>query len=202
MAVGQIPDSLRGTAIILAAGASVRFGSDKKNLPFANTTLLQYTVEHYATVFSKVLVVLREQEHKLADSFPPHALMVHAPEAEFGISQSLRTGIQHAQADPWLIVGLMDMPYVKLKTLECLADRLEFTTASVVRPVYQQQYGNPIGFKQECFSQLCELSGDQGARTLLRTAKFKVETLETDDRGILIDIDTPQQLKEYDSLLR
>lgn len=199
--IGQRSPLLLGTALILAAGASVRFGSDKKRIPFANTTLLQYTVELYSSVFRKVLVVLREQDKSLSDFFPSQAQTVYASKAQDGISQSLRAGVQHAQKNPWLVVGLMDMPYIKLKTLECLAKRMESTTSSIVRPRFQHQYGNPVGFKQDCFTELCKLSGDQGARTLFQTESFLVEALEVDDRGILIDIDTPDQLKEYDTTL-
>ncbi|MXZ44343.1 MAG: nucleotidyltransferase family protein [Gammaproteobacteria bacterium] len=193
--------SHRGTAVILAAGASVRYGSDKRHVPFANTTLLQYTVQLYATVFHKVFVVLRTQEPSLTESFPLNSQTVIATQAQLGLSQSLRAGIQHAKSDPWVVVGLMDMPYVKSATLNGLARHMESTTASVVRLRCQKRYGNPVGFKQECFAQLSELRGDHGARSLLDSDSFSVETLEVDDRGILIDIDTPAHLKKYGSLL-
>ena len=198
--VGQRSTSRLGTAIILAAGASIRYGSDKKSISFANTTLLQYIVDHYSKVFNNVLVVLREQAHNSTDFFPPNARMVFAPEARCGMSQSLRAGVEQSKKDPWLVVGLMDMPYVKLTTLERLAHRMESTTASVVRPRYHHEFGNPVGFKRDCFSQLCELSGDQGARSLFDSGKLQFETLEVDDQGVLIDIDTPDQLKTFDTL--
>lgn len=201
MKVGQQSASLRGAALILAAGASIRFGSDKKTIPFANTTLLQYTVKHYAQVFSKLFVVLRERANTLPD-ISSHTKIIYATEARYGISQSLRAGILQAMSDPWLVVGLMDMPFVSLKTLECLANRMEDTTAAVVRPRFQGQFGNPVGFKQECYSELCELSGDQGARTLFENGVFNVEALDVDDRGILFDIDTPEQLQKYERLLQ
>lgn len=194
--------ALRGTAIILAAGASVRYGSDKKTIPFANTTLLQYTVQLYAKVFHKVIVVLREQEPSTTDLFPLNSQAVVATCAQQGLSQSLRAGIQKARSDPWVVIGLMDMPYIKSATLESLVNRMVSTQASVVRLRWRQQYGNPVGFKQECFAQLSELRGDQGARSLLDSDSFSVETLEVDDRGILLDIDTPEHLKKYDTLLR
>lgn len=196
--VGPRSTSRLGTAIILAAGASIRYGSDKKNIPFGNTTLLLYVVEHYARVFKKVLVVLREQRAESTELFPPNARMVYAPEARHGMSQSLRSGVESAGKDRWLVVGLMDMPYVKLTTLEHLAHRMEKTTASIVRPRYHHEYGNPVGFKYDCFTHLCDLSGDQGARTLFDSGIFQIETLEVDDQGILIDIDVPDQAKEFD----
>ena len=201
MTVGREPTYPIGTAIILAAGASERFGSDKRCTPFAHTTLLQYTLEIYAKAFSRILVVLREQENILAESSPLGTHAVYTANAHSGISQSLRAGIQDALQEPWVVVGLMDMPYVNVATLQALTQRMEATSASVVRLRYQQQYGNPVGFKQECYPQLCELTGDQGARTLFKTGNMTMEALEVNDRGILLDIDTPAQLREYVALL-
>lgn len=201
MVVDQKTDSLLGTAIILAAGASVRFGSDKKFTPFAKTTLLHHTVGLYSSVFRKVLLVLKEQTKNNVGSFPENVEIVLAHKARFGVSQSLKAGVIQAKMDPWIVVGLMDMPYVKVRTLESLRERMESTIASVVRPRFNKQYGNPVGFKQDCYPELCDLTGDQGARTLFRAGKFDIEVLEVDDRGILFDIDTPDQLQQYEQLL-
>ncbi len=200
MLVNPSTDSLRGTSILLAAGASVRFGSDKRNIPFANTTLLQHTVGLYSSVFYKVLLVLREQADVNLSSLPENVEMVIANEARFGLSQSLRAGVKQALSEPWIVIGLMDMPYVTKQTLKSLAVRMDSTKASIIRPRFNKQYGNPVGFKQECYSDLCELTGDEGARTLFSTGKFEIDALEVDDRGILIDIDTPEQLKESANL--
>lgn len=198
--VGTKSFSRRGTAILLAAGASVRYGADKKTIQFANTTLLQYTVQLYANVFHKVLVVLRKQETSLTELFPLNSQTVIATQAEQGLSQSIRAGIQHATSDPWAVIGLMDMPYIKSETLKSLATCMDSTQASVVRLRCQQQYGNPVGFKRECFTQLGDLRGDEGARSLLDLDRFSVETLDVDDRGILRDIDTPEHLKKHDNI--
>jgi len=200
MLVNPSTDSLRGASIILAAGASVRFGSDKRNIPFANTTLLQHTMGLYSSVFYKVLLVLREQSNVNVSSLPENVELVIANEARFGLSQSLRAGVKQALSEPWIVIGLMDMPYVTEQTLKSLAVRMDSTNASIIRPRFNKQYGNPVGFKQECYSDLCELTGDQGARTLFSTGKFEIDVLEVADRGILIDIDTPEQLEESANL--
>ena len=198
--VDHKPECLHGTAIILAAGASVRFGSDKRVIPFANTTLLQHTVDLYASVFRRVLLVLRKVNCVNLDTLPKHVKTVLAHNAHDGLSQSLKAGLKQALKEPWTVVGLMDMPYVQVQTLTKLAGQLRTSNASIIRPRYKQQYGNPVGFKQECYSRLFELAGDQGARMLFDTGEFSIETLDVDDRGILIDIDTPEQLQESANL--
>ena len=200
MVVDQEHTDPIGTAIVLAAGAASRFGSDKRLVPFAGTTLLQHTVKRYSRVFHKVIVVLREDDQFPVEFFAPHVIPVYTSQAQLGISQSLRAGVQSAIQEPWLVIGLMDMPYVNTDTLQVLAQRMEGTTASIVRLKIGENYGNPVGFKQDCFSQLCKLTGDQGARTLIASGTLNVEELKVNDRGILVDIDTPEQLQEYGDL--
>jgi len=52
--------------------------------------------------------------------------------------------------------------------------------------------GHPIGFGADFFAGLTALDGDEGARRLIDPAKLI--RIETDDAGILRDVDTPADL--------
>ena len=52
--------------------------------------------------------------------------------------------------------------------------------------------GHPVGFAAELYSELTELSGDEGARRLV--ARYPAFAVELDDPGILVDIDTAGDL--------
>ena len=55
-------------AIVLAAGTSQRFGTDKRRLPLANgKTLLQQTIETVLPLFTEVLVVLRCDDQRFEE---------------------------------------------------------------------------------------------------------------------------------------
>ena len=54
---------------------------------------------------------------------------------------------------------------------------------------------NPVHVARKLFPKVAALSGDAGARKLLR-GRDDVSLLETSDRSVLIDADTPQALAE------
>ena len=99
------------------------------------------------------------------------------------------------------------MPAIRLETLRQLAglaERLEQRSPSpastVIAPVYQGQRGHPVLFADTPDpGQLCLLRGDVGARHLLlqEAASGRVSSLEVDDPGILLDIDTPEALTRF-----
>jgi molybdenum cofactor cytidylyltransferase len=112
-------------------------------------------------------------------------------DADTGMAASLVAALHRTcEADAWLI-ALADMPYLKSSTIAALADALR-AGAGIVQPWHQGQGGNPVGFSRRHLGQLLALSGDQGARALLR--QHEVTRVEVDDEGIFRDIDAPSDL--------
>jgi molybdenum cofactor cytidylyltransferase len=52
--------------------------------------------------------------------------------------------------------------------------------------------GHPVGFSPELYSELVQLSGDEGARRLV--ARYPSHGVELDDPGVLADVDTNDDL--------
>jgi molybdenum cofactor cytidylyltransferase len=117
--------------------------------------------------------------------------VLECPDADLGMSASLRAGLlQSRQASAWL-VALADMPYVQADTCASLLQALA-AGADMVAPFYEGKRGNPVGFSAACLPELLALQGDQGARALL--AQSRLQKLPVSDAGILRDIDTPADL--------
>jgi molybdenum cofactor cytidylyltransferase len=57
---------------------------------------------------------------------------------------------------------------------------------------YKGRRGHPVAFSAELYSELVELSGDEGARRLL--ARYPAVGIELDDPGVLVDVDTRADL--------
>jgi len=102
-------------------------------------------------------------------------------------------------AGGWLILP-GDLPLITPDTLERVAAAL--TEGQIVVPHYQQQFGHPVGFGRVYFSSLCALSGDTGAREIVREARLcgKVHDLPLYDRGIVEDIDVQADLQRVINL--
>jgi molybdenum cofactor cytidylyltransferase len=63
---------------------------------------------------------------------------------------------------------------------------------AVVFAQYQGRRGHPVGFAAELFSELVQLTGDEGARRV--AARYPSFGVEVDDPGVLIDVDTADDL--------
>jgi molybdenum cofactor cytidylyltransferase len=177
--------------VLLAAGAGTRFGGDKLLARLPDGTPLG--VRAARTLHSGVdeaLAVVRPGDVTLARLLEAEGLDVAPfPGAENGMGASLAFGVAAApDADGW-IVALADMPFVRRETVEIVAERLR-AGAWIVAPCHQGRRGHPVGFTQALYTELIRLGGDRGARSLLDQYASRVETFESEDPCIFLDIDT------------
>ena len=188
-------------ALILAAGASRRFGSDKRLHKVDGVPLLARTVARYREVFERVGVTIRPDEGNVERLIAgAGGLPIVAPDAELGQGRSLAHGVAALADSEGLVVGLGDMPFVRADTLITIANRLAQAGIEVIRPRCNGQPGNPIGFAPSMFDALTQITGDQGARDLLRSHPDLVEFVDTDDAGVLRDVDRPGDIQQGPSL--
>jgi molybdenum cofactor cytidylyltransferase len=118
----------------------------------------------------------------------------HAAGYASGMSASLKTGVAAALTVEAILVCLGDMPFVLPDTLDRLAAAYDGQAA--IFPTYQGQRGNPVLLGRSLFSQILTLTGDEGARALLKSIPDQVAELAVDDPGTLHDIDRPEALRD------
>jgi molybdenum cofactor cytidylyltransferase len=108
------------------------------------------------------------------------------------MGESLTTAIEHTKGAEGWVIALGDMPYVQPETIRALAATVE-RGARIAAPVYEGRRGNPVAFSSFHLPLLLALSGDQGARAILKS--HAVSELMVDDAGVVRDIDTPGDLR-------
>ncbi len=177
--------------VLLAAGAGSRFGGDKLLALLPDGTPLG--VRAARTLRSGVdrgIAVVRPSDEALAGLLEAEGLDVASfPGADEGMGASLAFGVGSApEADGW-IVALADMPFVRPETIEAVAGRIR-AGAWIAAPCRRGRRGHPVGFTRALFAELIGLGGDRGARVLLERYASRVEPFESDDEGILLDVDT------------
>ena len=107
-----------------------------------------------------------------------------------GMGASLAAGVAaRPQVGGW-VIALADMPWIAPDTITRVAHALD--PHHCVVPFHAGQRGHPIGFGTDFFTGLTSLDGDEGARRLIDPATLV--RIETDDAGILRDVDTPADL--------
>lgn len=181
--------------ILLAAGSSQRFGSNKLLHPvIENTPMILSSAQKLAAVLpGSVVVINHELDSYIAQLEQLGLKVVINEQAGKGMGSSLALGISHAQDAPGWLITLADMPYVQAKTYRLLINKLK-EGAGIVAPVFEQRRGHPVGFNSAFKEELMSLQGDSGARYVIEKHQAQLELLLTDDEGVMRDVDKPGDL--------
>ncbi|MBS1139324.1 MAG: hypothetical protein H6R13_777 [Proteobacteria bacterium] len=181
--------------ILLAAGSSRRFGSDKRLHPLPDgTPMALASACRLAAVCARTIVVIRPDDTVLASLLAAEGLeTVVCNEAEQGMGHSLSAGVAASvDAAGWL-VALADMPYIQPDSYHAVLDALQ-GGASMARPDVGGQMGHPVGFGARHVRQLLALTGDQGGRSILEADQAGLVVCPVEDPGVLKDVDRAAQL--------
>jgi molybdenum cofactor cytidylyltransferase len=182
-------------ALVLAAGRGSRFSTQSNKLleDFQGRPLLRGAVDAaLASRVDKIIVVTgfdAARVERALSGLPVE--IVHNLQHEEGMASSLRVGLNHAPESAGLVVLLGDMPRVSPKLIDRLITAFSAGDAAAVIPTHAGRRGNPVLLGRALFPQIAQLNGDTGARALLRAREDIVE-LETDDVGVILDVDTAQ----------
>ncbi|HSM98165.1 MAG TPA: nucleotidyltransferase family protein [Gallionella sp.] len=204
-------------AIVLAAGASQRFGSDKLLHPLtlrgATMPLAAHSLLPWLETFRQISVVVRPGANVFrsaieaalgmgngggmgkggADRSAPINWIACADAAQ-GMAASLACGVRaNLEAEGWLI-GLADMPAVPVEAITRVRKALS-KGAAIAVPAHAGRRGHPVGFARRYRIELLALQGDAGARRLLQRDEADVVEIGIDDAGIFADIDIPDDLQ-------
>lgn len=188
-------------ALILAAGAASRFGSPKALAPWGDRCLLAQVIHiTQAAVGVPPWVVLGAAEDDIVSTLESQDCQYRAipnPDWAQGLSTSLQRGLTRIQlASPQLqgvMVVLGDQPCLQSHELQALITLWLSSPDFAVAAEHAGEPGAPCILPRRLFNQIASLSGDQGARALLRNDP-QVRTLPLPNA--IWDIDTPQDLLE------
>jgi molybdenum cofactor cytidylyltransferase len=120
-----------------------------------------------------------------------------------GMGDVIAQAVRQTHSDTGWLIAPADMPLIAKTTHAAVARALQAqpgTTNIVAAPFLGKRRGHPVGFGTGLRAALLALSGDTGARTLLE--HHTVTPLAVDDAGILLDIDSPDDLHAAQTLLK
>jgi len=178
--------------VVLAAGSSRRFGPTDKLEQKLDGQPLAF---HIADTLSQLDFRWRLAVCQSADGEVPEGLarrgfeIVINPDPDRGQASSLALGAKRAGAlgAPALLVALADMPAVSAGHLRTLVEQFSTDPQRIVASAGGRYRGPPAIFPAALFETLMELTGDGGARHLIRGGTF-VEGDEAQFR----DFDVPE----------
>ena len=191
--------NIRG--ILLAAGYSTRFGSNKllqplpPDSPQAGVPIALAAARHLIEALPDSIAVVRPRAQKLGKMLRDAGYKtVVCKNAAEGMGVSLAAGVRATDDASGWVIALADMPFIRPDSIRIVAKALS-EGAAIAAPAYRGERGHPVGFARRFLGELSALRGDTGARDVLRQHPDWITLYEVDDPGVLRDIDEPSDLE-------
>lgn len=185
------PDRI--AAVLLAAGRSERFGSDKLLALADGEPVAVRAARQLGSAGSRLRIAVCRGGSPVADLLAASGYeIVVNPDPARGLSSSLALGIGRADlagADAAL-VALGDMPFVPASHFGALLAAFDPAETPIVASARDGAAMPPALFARAHFARLCAARGDRGGRALLAGAKLVAATPRE-----LADIDHPDDLR-------
>lgn len=189
--VSRAPGQPERVALLLAAGFSRRYGSDKRLA--GSPPLILRTLATLRPCHDRLLVVLRQQDETLRRLLADSGAELTQVPLDGGLGDSLAHGVRTLLASGRpvhsLTIALADMPHLSSTSLQALLAAQ--SGREIVRPLYLGQPGHPVSFPADLLPELARLSGEQGAQSVVTRHQARLRGLPLDDPGCVQDIDWP-----------
>jgi len=180
-------------AVMLAAGLARRMGRQKLLLQLQGKPVVRWSVEHIVSHVEDVVVVTGPEDTAIRQALENLSVRFAVnPRPQDGQGTSIAAGI--AALKPWTtaaLIALGDQPRMPAAVVPALLDAFRRSGKAIVAPVYQGIQGTPVLFSSEVFGELRALTGDAGARAVVKVNPERVEAVAF-DLAMPPDVDTPE----------
>lgn len=179
------------SAVVLAAGASSRMGTQKLLLVLDGEPLVRRTVRQVVDAgFDDVLVVVGHEHERILAALEGLPIR-HAvnPEYATGMGSSFRIAVEHLPDAEAAMFALADQPFVTDREYRAILDSYRAGHAAIVSVRYGDVTAPPHLFTRALFPELAVL--EHGARPVLERHRDQTVVLRF-AADLLHDIDTPE----------
>lgn len=184
-------------AIILAAGKGSRIGTPK--------IFLKIFDEYFVNIISEKLIsagifeiccVIAPETDVPKHSFNHQIKWSRNPQSENGMISSIYWGVQFLKnCDGYLIVPV-DHPSFQAKTIIDLKNSFLGNRFCAHKPIFENRSGHPIIIPREVAVQIKPQDYKGGLNQFLINSNCKIKYVETNDPGILKNINTKHELEK------
>lgn len=179
-------------AIILAAGNSSRFGSNKLLHTVNNIPMYQRTVNLIAQLNPAQKIIVTKYP-KLYQNIDSSFHIIENYDTSLGQSHSMQLGIKKSLQLDTQITGFLfivsDQPYLTINSLQKLCTTWQ-KKRGICALAYNTKRGNPIIFDRKYLQELLTIKGDIGGRSIIKNHLNELTLVQAKFANELFDIDT------------
>lgn len=188
-------------AVVAAAGLSSRMGAFKPLLPIDQTPVIERCARNLLNAGVSELVIVtgyRSEEIQACLQNLPVKFVNNERYAETQMFDSICLGLQALTGyHDRILVTPGDVPLVSQNTIL----RLIQTSGEFVSPVCNGISGHPVILDAAILPGLLSFHGEGGLRGAIVANGIPIHLIETEDIGMTIDLDTPEDYSKVLSLL-
>jgi molybdenum cofactor cytidylyltransferase len=216
--------------ILLAAGGSERFGSEKllAILPSGERLLERALKVHMPSKISPLVVVVSPNLgniirghaglfsfsnliigkrangwHTFSSRWGGGRLVINE-DFQKGMSSSIHKGLSclnDEERGNGVLISLSDLPLLTAETIDFFIEKFFEEKIGILVPVFNDTTGHPVIFDMALFKEdIAGIEGDAGLRGLIRNYPERVTKLPWHDNSVTWDVDTPLDLERLATL--
>ena len=191
--------------VILAGGRSARMGAPKALLDFRGEPFVVRVLQAFEALDLKtrVVVVGPDAAHIRPAIAGHECVIVENPDVDAGPIASLRCALVALRplGPTAIIVWPVDLPHVRITTVERLIEAYRHAAAPVVLPTFAERRGHPVIWDAKLFEELesSAAATRDGARAVLHAHEREALAVAVDDPAVIDQVNTSE---DYERLVR
>jgi molybdenum cofactor cytidylyltransferase len=205
---GICMDKRPTAGIILAAGMSTRFGRLKQLLRIGDSFILSMVMDAaLRSDLDKVVLVLGHRADEIMAAIidrpaDPRLTMVINPLFREGMSTSLKRGLMEIKGEfPSIMVLMGDQPLLNHEVINQMLEAFRGSDKDICVPVFGGKRGLPVCLAGRFYNDIMKVTGDMGARDIIRRNPSDVLEKEISDPASLMDVDEEPDMERIKSLI-
>ena len=183
------------SAIIPAAGKSVRMGQQKMLMPWGNTTVLGKVIQTIQSAGVEDITLVTNST--IASQITDYKLPITLNDGG-EMLESIQLGLQAQKLSAKAtLICLGDQPQVEERSVRSVCNSFRKNKSSIVVPSYQMRRGHPWLIARELWDEVLRMRAPESMRDFLNTHKNDIFYVELDTPNILLDLDTPADYLKF-----
>lgn len=191
------------SAIVLAAGKSMRMGAQKMLLPWGDTSVLGKVVQTLQNAEVNDIVIVANSTiaaqittYQSFDSAQDKLSITVNNNGEMlaSIQAGLRTQNPSAEAT---LICLGDQPQMQEGSVRAVCEAYAKSKSGLVVPSYQMRRGHPWLAARPLWDEMLAINEGQSMRHFLNAHAGEIEYVTLETPSILQDLDTPDDYLKY-----
>jgi molybdenum cofactor cytidylyltransferase len=186
-------------AAILAAGESKRMGQPKALVPFQGSTFVEHLIaatRHARVGITRVVLGAGAEEIRAQLKIDPAWIVVNGDWPKGQLS-SIHAALRSLPAgfSEGILVCPVDHPLISGRLVADLITAFDSSGKMIVLPKFGGRRGHPVIFRAGLYEELLAAPAEVGARQVVWNHAEDVMEVETDEEGVILNLNDPESLR-------